>query len=179
MNMKLYTARHGQTTANIENLICGVSDVSLNPQGIDQAKELGEELSNIQFDMVFSSPLKRAYLTGDIVCARQACPNIKDERIIEIDFGEFEGDSRDNTAFYEFKKNHGVRYPGGESYFEVVTRVYNFINELKEKYPDKKILLVCHNGIIRTINTYYYDRTNEEIFNEQVPNCELIEYPEI
>lgn len=177
--MKLYVARHGQTTANNENLICGVSDVSLNPHGIDQAKELARELSAIQFDLIFSSPLKRAYLTGDIVCARQACPNIQDDRLTEINFGEFEGQSRQTPEFYEFKKNHGVKYPGGESYFEVVTRVYNFIDELKEKYPDKKILLVCHNGIIRTINTYFYDRTNEEIFNEEAPNCELIEYPEL
>lgn len=179
MRMKLYVARHGQTTANTEEIICGITDASLNPQGIDQAKQLGEELRKIQFDLIFSSPLKRAYLTGDIVCAKQACPNIKDERLTEINFGKFEGMPKSTPEFYEFKRNHGVRYPGGETYFEVVTRVYNFINELKEKYPDKTILLVCHSGIIRTINTYFHDCDNDEIFNYVAGNCELIEYPEL
>ena len=104
MTMKLYVARHGQTTANTENTISGITDTSLNPQGIDQAKQLGEELRQIQFDLIFSSPLKRAYLTGDIICAKQACPNIKEERLTEINFGKFEGMSKSTPEFYEYKK---------------------------------------------------------------------------
>ncbi|MBR7101581.1 MAG: histidine phosphatase family protein, partial [Clostridia bacterium] len=55
-------------------------------------------------------------------------------------------------------------------------RVYSFLNELKEKHPDKTVLLVTHGGVCRVIKTYFEDMTNEEYFNYSQDNCALAVY---
>lgn len=84
----IYIIRHGQTDWNINGRYGGRIDVPLNEYGIEQAKQIREELKNINFDVVFSSPLIRAYTTAQIVCDIDI---IKDDRIIERSNGDLEG----------------------------------------------------------------------------------------
>ena len=93
-----------------------------------------------------------------------------DSRIQEINFGKFEG-IVNNEEFQYYKQNHGLHYPGGESLFQVVHRVYSFLEELENKYPDKNILVVCHGGIVRVIHSYFYGMTNEELMTWLPENC--------
>ena len=64
----IYIVRHGQTEYNVVGRYCGRIDVPLNENGINQAYELRDILKNIKFDYVFSSPLKRALKTAEIIC---------------------------------------------------------------------------------------------------------------
>ena len=64
---------------------------------------------------------------------------------------------------------------GGESVFDIVNRVYGLIDELYGKYPDKNILLVCHGGVCRVIETYFRDMTRDEFAHFFMGNCELRE----
>ena len=57
--------------------------------------------------------------------------------------------------------------------FDVVCRVYGLIEELKRNYSGKNVLLVCHGGICRIIETYYRDMTREEFAGFFMGNCEL------
>ena len=65
--MELYLIRHGKTIWNAENRLQGRTDIELNEEGIAAAKELGEKLKNIHFDMIYSSPLKRAFNTAELI----------------------------------------------------------------------------------------------------------------
>ena len=59
---------------------------------------------------------------------------------------------------------------------DVAHRTYGLIEELGERYPEGNVLLVCHGGVCRVINTYFRDMTNEEFFRYSMGNCMLEEY---
>lgn len=86
--MIIYVLRHGQTNYNLEGKFQGQVDVPLNALGIAQAKEVGKSLFNVQFNLVFSSPLTRALQTARYATNQNI---IEDNRIIERSFGLLEG----------------------------------------------------------------------------------------
>lgn len=174
--MKLYVTRHGETAYNVENRICGITDIELNDQGRKQAKVIASKLLDRHIDLIISSPLKRAKETASIIASKIGVQIEVDERLHEIDFGFFEGKSSQNEDFRYVKYNHGISYPQGEKLFQVVQRVYNFLDDINQCYSNKTILVVCHGGIVRVIHSYYYDMTNEEIFTWLPENCCFQEY---
>ena len=168
--MKIYVVRHGQTNYNIANKVCGKSDVELTDLGKQQAKKASEQLQDVSLDLIFASPLKRAYTTAKIINENHQLPIHQDQRIQEINFGKFEG-VVNNEEFQYYKQNHALHYPKGESLFQVVHRVYSFLEELEKNYPDKNILVVCHGGIVRVIHSYFYDMTNKDLMTWLPQNC--------
>ena len=174
--MKLYVTRHGETSYNVENRICGVSDILLNKTGKEQAQKIGEKLLDKKIDVIISSPLQRAQETAKIISQKIKAPIEIDERIHEINFGVFEGMPGKNEDFRYVKKNHAISYPQGEKLFQVVQRVYNFLDEIHQRYQDQTVLVVCHGGIVRIIHSYYHDMSNEELFTWLPENCCFQEY---
>lgn len=85
--MKLYMIRHGQTEWNKEKRLQGRADIPLNAYGIQLAEETRDGLLGVRFDIAFTSPLKRAKKTAQILLEGQEVKLIEDERIIEIGFG--------------------------------------------------------------------------------------------
>ena len=85
----IYIIRHGQTELNQRQVLQGRSDFLLNDAGIRQAQQAAAALSNVVFDHVFASPLKRAVQTAQII-APDVEPVI-DDRLIEMDYGPYEG----------------------------------------------------------------------------------------
>ena len=79
-------------------------------------------------------------------------------------------------AFLNNKRNFAYKYPDGESMMQVACRVYGLIDEMKEQYKDKNVLIISHGGVCRIINTYFRDMTNDEFFNYTLQNGELEEY---
>ena len=65
--MKLYIVRHGQTGYNIDNKVCGISNVELTDLGKQQAIKAREQLEDQKIDCIFASPLQRAYDTAKII----------------------------------------------------------------------------------------------------------------
>jgi len=174
--MKIFSARHGETEWNRLNKICGRTDIPLTEKGIAQAEAMAEKIKNQEIHLIFASPMIRAVQTAQAAAKACGVEIIIDERLIEQDYGIYEGMDRRSEAFLDNKRNFAYRYPGGESMMQVAARVYSFIDEIKEKYKDKNILLVSHGGVCRVINTYFCDVTNEEYFNFCQPNAEAIEY---
>ena len=162
--MKLYIARHGETAWNAENKICGRTDIPLNERGIEQAKQLAEKMAGVPIDLIIASPLLRARQTAAAVAEKRGLPIRIDERLIEQNFGIYEEKDRKDPAYLANKRMFAYRYPGGESQMDVAYRVYGLIEELKGKYPDKNVLLVCHGGVCRSVRTYFVDMTNDEYF---------------
>lgn len=174
--MKIYVARHGETEWNVLNKVCGRTDVKLTARGVEQAKQLGDELLGLSIYRIISSPLKRAVQTADIISKKNKIPYIVDYRLIEQDYGIFEGIDRSNEDFLKNKKEFAYRYPQGESMMQVAYRTYSLIEEVREVYGKKNLLLLCHGGVARIIHTYFNDMKNDEFFKFNIDNCKLVEY---
>lgn len=174
--MKLFVARHGQTAWNIQNKVCSVTDVALTEQGKQQAAALAELVQQRGIDFILCSPLGRARETAEIVAQKCGIPLQAEPLLMEQNYGIFEGADRANPDFLANKRNFAFRYPQGESVLQVACRVYRLLDSLKQRYPDKNILLVSHGGVCRIIHTYFVDMTNEEFFGYTAENGKLTEY---
>ena len=177
---KIYFTRHGQTFWNVENKICGATDIGLTEKGHEQAEELGRiikeklDSGDIVLDEIVASPLSRAYDTAKHIADLTGLPLRADDRLTEQNFGKYEGTPRNGEVFRMDKRNFLQSYDGGESMFRLAQRIYNLLDDLSK--DDKIYLLVAHNGIARCIHSYFFDMTNEEYGDFGIRNCELKEY---
>ncbi|MBQ1198181.1 MAG: histidine phosphatase family protein, partial [Spirochaetaceae bacterium] len=96
------------------------------------------------------------------------------ESLTEQNYGKMEGCRRFAPDYLEKRSQFAVKYPDGESMLDVAQRIYNFLDEAKTKYANfNHILLVCHGGTIRLINTYFKDFTNQEFADFRAENCQI------
>lgn len=174
--MKLYLSRHGETDINALDRVCGLTEAMLTEKGRCQAKALGERVKEKNIDIIISSPMKRARETAQIAASVCGAPVITDNRLIEQNYGIYEGVDRYHEGFLSNKRMFAYKYPGGESMMQVAYRTYSFIEDIKEKYPDKNVLVVCHGGVCRVLRTYFVDMTNDEFFHYAMDNAGLEEY---
>lgn len=149
--------RHGETAYNADgNKYCGRTDIDLTEKGLSQAKRMNDLLADYSFDAIFSSPLRRAKQTAEIVSDRPQ-DVVTDERLIEVDFGMWEGkrpeefQAEDPESWQNWLRDPENTKAGctGETAAEVIERLNSFYTELIEKYADKNVLIVGHNGINR------------------------------
>ena len=173
--MKLYLVRHGQTDWNVQMLAQGRTDIPLNSTGIAQAEALRDRVKDYKFDICYCSPLVRAAKTAEIVVDGR-CKIVPDKLLVERCFGKYEGTARDGIEFKKSKANFADRYCGGESMLQLAQRIYNLLDEVKEKSDDKTYLLVAHNGIARMVNSYFCEMTNEEYASFGIKNAQVVKY---
>lgn len=174
--MKLYVTRHGQTQWTVENIVCGSTDCELIQAGINQAKELAEKVGDLGIDVIYTSPLKRAFQTAEILAEASGAPVIKDKRLTEQCYGAYEGGSRANEEFRKAWQQFPSRLKGGESVLQLVQRVYNFLDDINEQYHDKTVLIVGHGGVCKVIHSYFNDQSNAEFHSFNMQNCALEQY---
>ena len=174
--MKLYIARHGETPWNVENRVSGRTDVPLTEKGVEQARLLAQNAMGKGIEVILSSPLLRAQQTAHAVSEAIGVPIELDERLIQLDFGSFEGGPRSDPEFQYTRAQFPTRYPGGESAFQLAHRVYSCLEDVKSKYAGKTVLLVCHGGVCRMVRSYFMDLTNDEYSYYFAPNAQLVEY---
>jgi probable phosphoglycerate mutase len=174
----LYFVRHGQTVWNVENKICGSTDSPLTELGHRQAVETGEEIvkEGIKADEILYSPLSRAADTAKHISEITGIPARVEPRLIEQNFGKWEGTARDGAEFKRAKGDFCCSYDGGESMLHLAQRIYNLLDEIKSEADSKTYILVAHNGISRVIQSYFYDMTNEEYAAFGVKNCAVVKY---
>lgn len=175
---KVYFVRHGQTYWNVENKICGSTDIALTPVGHEQAIRTGKEIlkSGIEFDEIISSPLVRAAETARHISQITGKPMRLDERLTEQNFGKFESTARDGKEFALAKENFADRYGTGESMLHLAQRIYNLLDEIKSAPEGKTYLLVAHNGIARVVESYFRSMSNKEYATFGVKNCAVLTY---
>lgn len=174
----VYFVRHGQTIWNVENKICGATDIALTEKGHQQAIELGKEIlrQEVKADEILYSPLMRAADTAKHISEITGIPARVEPRLVEQNFGKYESTPRNGKEFQEAKKQFVSRYEGGESMLHLAQRIYNLLDEIKEEADRRTYILVAHNGIARVVNSYFYEMTNEEYAAFGVKNCEILKY---
>lgn len=170
--MKIYLTRHGETVWNVKDWVQGMTDIPLNEKGMQQAERLAEEMDGVHLDVVYTSQLQRAMVTGKMVADRhKGCRFEVCESINEMNFGKYEGKVRTDEEYQSEKRKYFKRYEGGESYLDVAARVYPFIEMLKQRNEDA--LVVAHNGICRVFTNYFLPMENEEFASFTLGNCEV------
>ena len=172
-----YFVRHGESLWNVENRICGKTDIDLSEEGYAQAEKAAQEIlkQNLQIDLILSSPLLRAYHTAEIISEKTGIELQAEERLIEQNFGRFEGTPRDSEEFRIAKTHFIDSYGGGESMFKTAHRVYSLLDEITSQ-DDMVYLLAAHNGLARIIESYFRDMTNEEFAAFGIPNAAVVRY---
>lgn len=174
----VYFVRHGQTVWNVENKICGATDIALTEFGHEQAIETGQSIleQGIHADEILYSPLVRAKDTALHISEMTGIPAREEPRLKEQNFGKYESTPRNGAEFAQAKKQFVCRYEGGESMLHLAQRIYNLLDEIKAESDEKTYILVAHNGIARVIQSYFYEMTNEEYAAFGVKNCAVLKY---
>ncbi len=167
----IYIIRHGQTTMNRRQVLQGRSDHPLNEDGIKQAQYAAAALSGLFFDHVFTSPLKRAVQTAQIV-APDVEPVI-DDRLIEMDYGPYEGADLKAlppevlTFFGDFV--HNPAPAGMEPLNSVVDRAGSFLEDVKNLHGN--ILISTHAIAMKGILEYLTPDSNGAYWSKYIGNC--------
>lgn len=170
----IYIVRHGQTDWDVEGRYQGRLDIELNAKGVEQAERIKEKLNEVRFDKVFSSPLKRAYNTAQIITSNDI---VVDNRIIERCNGELEGKLKSDV-----KVNIDFNYPD-ENRMEIENivnfreRIKSFFEEISEKYKGKNVLVVTHAGISIYARCFFEGEPEDGDYSKlKLKNCEVLEY---
>ncbi|MEX0752542.1 MAG: 2,3-bisphosphoglycerate-dependent phosphoglycerate mutase, partial [Xanthobacteraceae bacterium] len=161
----LVLVRHGQSAWNLTNLFTGWRDVDLTDQGIAEAQEAGRKLAarNIRFDVAFTSALKRAQRTLDIMLAEMGQTNVpafKDQALNERDYGDLSGLNKDDARakwgeeqVHIWRRSYDVAPPGGESLRDTAARVLPYyIQEIQPRVlRGERVLVVAHGNSLRAL----------------------------
>ena len=167
----IYVIRHGQTELNIRQVLQGRSNYPLNEKGIAQAREAAERLREVAFSLVYSSPLIRAVQTAEIIAP--GVPVTIDERLIEMDYGPYEGMDLNALApevitfFSDFEHNPAPE--GMEQLGSVVARAGEFIEELAGQ--DGNILVSTHAIAMKGILEYLTPDSHGSYWSKYIGNC--------
>lgn len=186
--MELYLVRHGKTIWNAQNRLQGRTDIELNEEGIDAAKNLGKRLEQVHFDQIFSSPLKRAFDTAKYIRGDRQIPITLDDRLREISFGVYDGAyykewlAPDCPYRFFFDQPHLYFPPkDGESLEDCCTRTKGFIQSVIEPLANdgktQRIMIVAHGALNASIQCYLENRDKEHFWGKGLQkNCEEIVY---
>lgn len=171
----LVLLRHGQSVWNLAGKFTGHSDVELTAKGIKEAVTAGEQIQQIEFDQVFSSPLKRAWDTAILAVGEdyylEYGVTIAPE-LIERDYGDLDGKTFDEVAeiykkeqINQWRNGYDFAPPNGESLSAVGARIIPFFNgEIKPLLEqDKNVLIVSHRNTLRALIQYIEDVPNDEV----------------
>lgn len=128
-------ARHGETEANRRRLALGRADPPLTEHGAEQASALADRLESLGIDAVYTSPLLRARETAAPIAAAAGVDIAVDDRLVELDYGEWDGKSFPDLPPGELRRwrnDPTFAPPGGESLRTVTARISGFCLEVLE-----------------------------------------------
>jgi len=160
--MRLLLVRHGDTEFNTSHRFMGHSDICLSPEGEDQIEKLRDYISKDRIDAIYASNLIRTMSAAKILSMGRGleitpCPELR-----EMNYGRCEG-----LTFGEINKNYPVvaeqcvnfnvslEFPEGETFKDFSERVISFLDRLKTHKPSDTILVVSHNGPLKTLVCHF------------------------
>lgn len=179
----LLIARHGETEWNATHRWQGFAGPPLNERGRGQARDLARRLSTTRIDAVYSSDTVRAVETAEIVASRLNLEVREDPRLREVDFGEWEGLTREEInelysgAFREWDECKLAAPPGGETDLEMADRVLEALREIAERHEEACVLVVTSGGPLRAVqaDAEGIDQAVARLHFERADNCATIE----
>jgi len=184
----LYLVRHGENPANrSKEFSYKRIDYSLNEQGKRQAWQTAEFFRTIALDAIYSSPLKRAYETADIIAEPQHLPVTLLEEFREVNVGDLETLTasydllRKNWKLHDtiigewIKGNHTVTFPGGENFLTLLERSRRGLLSITSGRSNQRILVASHGGILAAIVRAFCQNTSPGAVYGPMGNCSITE----
>ncbi|HIW40818.1 MAG TPA: histidine phosphatase family protein [Candidatus Mediterraneibacter vanvlietii] len=182
--MLLYFIRHGETEWNTAGKLQGESDIPLNEKGKMLAKLTGEALKDVLFDTLILSPFIRTIQTAEFILRGRKIPTYRDNRIREIEWGEWDGMTADELDVAGYRETYNLFYtdpfqfpgaPGGETVRQVCDRGKAFLEDItgRPENAQKRILIVTHGCAVRGILNHLYDNPADFWQGDVPPNCSL------
>ena len=153
---------HGTTVDNENHVSSGWSDVELSELGIKQSQELTSQTEDMNFDVVFTSDLKRAVDSAKIIWGDKY-EIIQDGRLRECNYGDLNGVSSDIVEPLQ-ERSIEVPMPNGESYEMVKERIADFLEYLKQNYKGKHVAIVAHKAPQLALDVLLKGMTWEQAF---------------
>jgi 2,3-bisphosphoglycerate-dependent phosphoglycerate mutase len=186
----LVLVRHGQSEWNAKNLFTGWKDPGLTDQGIEEAVNAGVSINerNIEFARMFTSALKRAQITGQIILDGIDQPHlktIKDQALNERDYGDLAGLNKDaarkewgEEQVHIWRRSYDIPPPGGESLKNTAERVLPYFNAeiLPRLTQGENILVAAHGNSLRSLVMQLDDLSKEEVIELEIPTGAPIIY---
>ena len=174
----IYIMRHGQTGMNKIKALQGRSDLPLTEIGVEQAEAAGAWFrgQGVSFSKVYSSPLNRAIHTAKLAAGEEV-EVITDDRLIEMDYGPYEGTDLKNpppeiiTFFSDFVHNPAPE--GMEQLSEVVKRAGDFMEELRRERLGGDILISTHAILMKGILEYLTPESGGSYWSKYIANCSV------
>jgi alpha-ribazole phosphatase len=179
---RLVLVRHGQTSGNADGLLHGRTDLPLNEVGIQQAQRVASRIRELfEIDHIVSSPLQRASATAGIIGKAVEIEHSHDERLQEMDFGDFEGISVDvlltehpDLAAKAFDpENADLAWPNGESRSGFHTRVRGAFTRLAFEYDGKSVVVVSHGGVLGSFLAQVQGGSPDDWQTYRMANCSI------
>lgn len=177
----LIIVRHGQSVWNLENRFTGWQDVDLTEKGKQEAADAGTAMKEEHIDLAFTSELKRAQHTLEIIlkiCDKENIPVVKDKSLNERSYGDLEGLNKGDTALKYgnekviiWRRSFDVAPPGGESLKDTAERVVPYYQQhIAPKLAEgKNVLIVAHGNSLRALMMYLEKLSPEEIMTTSLP----------
>jgi len=158
---------HGTTTDNEKHISTGQLPGELSTKGIQQGIELAHTIKDQHFDIVFCSDLTRAVESAKLNFYNRDIKIIKDKRIRECNYGDYNG-----TAYEIIDKKEFInkRLPNGESMIDVQKRIQSFCDMLKKKYDGKIVAVVAHKHSQLALDVIANGKTWEQAFKDDWRN---------
>jgi broad specificity phosphatase PhoE len=160
-----YLVRHGTTAWVDMHRLHGITDIPLNENGVNQAKEAAKALKGIRADYLFSSPLSRALQTAEIIGRELDLVPVPVEEIKEVNFGWLEGGKTLDDYYFQkpsFKTwLHGnyeyvVRAISGETQKQFIKRVLQGLQKIEDQSQGHNFVLVAHSAVINVMLQHYF-----------------------
>jgi 2,3-bisphosphoglycerate-dependent phosphoglycerate mutase len=182
---KIFVFRHGQTFDNVSHTFSGSRQTDLTPQGIEEAKKIGEELKNKKVTKAFQSDLIRCQHTLELVLTpwHKDITPITDPRLRERDYGDLTGKNKDeiekeNPDMYKlWHRSYDVPPPNGENIKMVEERVLSFLDDVLPTLEKDDIVFLCVSGnSLRPIRKYFEHLTIDEMCSFEHTPGKIYEY---
>ena len=186
----LVLVRHGQSEWNAKNLFTGWKDPGLTSIGEKEASNAGILINerNIKFSMMYTSALKRAQITGQMILegiAQTHIEVIKNEALNERDYGDLAGLNKDDARkewgeeqVHVWRRSYDIPPPGGESLKNTAERVLPYFNSsiLPKLLDGENILVAAHGNSLRSLVMQLDNLSKEEVIALEIPTGAPIIY---
>ncbi len=161
----LYFVRHGQTDWNIQGKLQGHADIPLNKAGRAEAVGLSERISEIDFDICFSSDLQRAIETARILSTSRPLIIKSVPALRERNYGPWEGRLFSELLEYEQGGHPPLNIESDE---EIQKRIFPLLHEIVSNYPGATVLIVTHGSVIRSLLAHLLNIDSSSILSIQM-----------
>ena len=177
----IYFVRHGETVLTPTRKFSGTGalDPELVQDGLDQAELVAEEAVKLGAEVLIASPLNRTRQTAEAIARTTGLEIIFDEAWFELSFGSWDGKSIEEVkeeepdAYQAWLNSTAYAPGGGESWDQATVRIEEALEKLVAEYPGKKIIVVTHNGVIKTAVRLAIGAPAEAVFHVDAAPCSI------